>query len=382
MTVILILNSLAVTTVWFIRSQQASSELEGIGSTFITALVPAIELGERRPLGAKSVAPESEQPVTVWFEGETSRLVVVVPGLGGNSIDSMNLWFARPFLQENDNVWVLPSPTHHTYADAFIKSFDYSESVASLCRIVEDGLQRMSHLGLKEIVLAGYSLGARHVISMASCASLVKRHGSIKLSVLALNPPISLIHASNVLHDAAKYANANFGKTALVGLYFLLVQRFLPSEIALQDFLSASYVNQLEQNATTFIPPVQEFNRELQGLVATVFNRKLSATYQKVTGQKIAGETTVFQEITLGSGSWSHVDKLKSAEVERAIANSDGRLLLFHTRDDFLTQAEMLQEFMQRFPQNVVLWDTGGHVGAIFQSEYLKKIDSTGVLRR
>lgn len=66
-----------------------------MGSTFVTALLPKMELGQREALTQAS--GERDQPVAIAIRGSSRRLVVVVPGLGGNSTDAMNLWFARPF---------------------------------------------------------------------------------------------------------------------------------------------------------------------------------------------------------------------------------------------------------------------------------------------
>lgn len=381
---LLIALVVATTLAWFaIPISDVESELKpftGIGSTYVTALAPSIELGQRQPLITKN-RNEAAQPLAYWFEGTSKRLVVVVPGLGGNSIDAMNLWFARPFLKATDSVWVLPSPTHHSFAQAFMESFEYSASVNSLCQNVDELLGRIGEMAFEEVVLAGYSLGARHVISMAACDSLMRHRANLNFSILALNPPMSLTYAANVLSSANNYARSNFFKTAALGLYFTIAKGIPSGDITLDEFLAVSYARKLQQKARKYIPPIQEYNAELQGLVATVFNRKLVVTYSAFTPETQQVNLNVFETIASGDGAWKKADRLKKSEIELAIKMTDGRFLLFHSRDDFLIREEMLTEIDAQYSKFVVISKTGGHVGVIFQEDYLNEIDSSGVFR-
>jgi pimeloyl-ACP methyl ester carboxylesterase len=363
---------------WVYAPGAVPSRYTGMGATFVTALLPKTNLGVREPL--TSLSEDESGPVGVWLRGESKRIIVVIPGLGGNSTDTMNLWFARPFLRRKDHVWILPSPTNASFATAFLKTMDYDESVQSLCRLLTSRVERISAEGIQEVILAGYSLGARHAISMASCLSSHNgQRTSLKLSILALNPPLSLVQASRVLDESLEFAKRNMFSTVLLGGYFLFAQQFSSSSEEVVGFLDSSIAERLKTRAGKFIPPIEQNNEGLKALVASVFSRKLKATYSNVLGVQPDEGVGFFRSIV--ARSENGVDELPRQEIVNALNATNGRFLVFHSIDDFLIRPESLLRLQNEFPHNVTVHESGGHVGVIFQDDYLLQIERSEVFR-
>lgn len=230
------------------------------------------------------------------------------------------------------------------------------------------------------IILAGYSLGARHVISMAACLPRPKKSSPRwNFSILAVNPPLSLVRASQVLDESLAYAKEHAVETLSLGLYFLFAQQLHSGDVDIDRFLSSEHAEHLKQRAAKFIPPVEGNSELLKTLISSVFDRKLKETAANVIGHAALSDANFFRSLV--AQSKMGVDSLSRPDLALAREETRGRFLIYHSRDDFLVQPEELARLQSENPGHVTVHDSGGHVGVIFQDDYLSSIDESSVFR-
>lgn len=361
-----------------------SIQLTGMPATFQTAVLPKWEIGERIPLAAKSEAlPHDVQPhlysaEAVYYHGSSARLTVVVPGLGGNSTDSMNVWFARPFLNFGDTVLILPSPSHPSFFEMYLKNFDFELANQALCEVVKDFIssQRFQSSKVSSVLLAGYSLGARNVLEMPDCLSSFLQARGLGLEVFSMNPPLDLDYAASVLDgalgDPAPLKDGGFAKTFLFGIYTKLMA------FSFSDFKGLEGVDEraiiLTARRWTFF--LEDQDSALKKIIAALFSYKLQPTIRLATKKpSISAEAQdgfSFRILTsdIPDSRPANLDQLLGRIMEVRTQTS-GRLFVLHSMDDFLIRATDLEHLFKLAPEHVLALPLGGHVGAIFYPDYV-----------
>lgn len=364
---------------------EKSIQLTGMPATFQAAVLPKWKIGQKISLHTPESLPRfSQNPLptyaaeAVYFQGVNSRLTVVVPGLGGNSTDSMNVWFARPFLNHGDSVLILPSPSHPSFFEMYLASFDFHRSNLALCEVIKDFVTSSHFRSLKvsRVLLAGYSLGARNVLEVPGCLSSFLQQRELGMEVFSMNPPLDLDYAASVLDDAlgapAPLDVGGFAKALLVGLYTKLMA------FSFQDFKGFQDVDEqaliLAARRWTFF--LENQDSSLKKIIATLFARKLRSTIQlaaKKSSADDADEGDFSFRILTSSTSDSQLTNLDQllSRVNQVRQQTGGRFFILHSMDDFLIRPTDLQALFEFAPQQVLALPRGGHVGAVFQSEYV-----------
>jgi len=117
----------------------------------------------------------------------------------------------------------------------------------------------------------------------------------------------------------------------------------------------------------------------LKALISSVFDRKLKETAANVIGHAALSDANFFRSLV--AQSKMGVDSLSRPDLALAREETRGRFLIYHSRDDFLVQPEELARLQSENPGHVTVHDGGGHVGVIFQDDYLSSIDESSVFR-
>lgn len=345
------------------------TQLSGMPATFQTAVLPKWEIGQKILL---SPSPLAE---AVYHSGKSSRLTVVIPGLGGNSTDSMNVWFARPFISGGDSVLILPSPSHPSFFELYLTSFDFREANQALCDVVKKFIsgEHFESQKISSVLLAGYSLGGRNVLEMPECLTSYLQSRSLSIEIFSMNPPLDLNYAASVLDGALGESGAglsgDFVKALLFGLYTkLMAQSF-------SDFNGLESVDEstIILTARRWAHVLENEDPTTKKLIATLFSYKLRPTVHFVAKEKAEANEDRFSFRVLTSkrqDSPAADTKQIFSLIDRVNVQTKGRLFVLHSLDDFLIRAEDLKELSAHAPEHVLALPSGGHVGALFSVDY------------
>lgn len=358
-----------------------SIELSGMPATFQTAVLPKWEIGERihLPTDGEGLTNKSQSFLAeaVYHEGEGSRLTVVVPGLSGNSTDAMNVWFARPFIIGGDSILILPSPSHPSFFEVYLKDFDFQFANQALCKVVKNFIsgKHFQRQKVSSVLLAGYSLGGRNVLEMPGCLASFLQSQNLKLEVFSMNPPLDFKYAASVLDgalgDPVGIQTGEFAKALLFGLYTKLMG------LSFGDFEGIENVDEPEVilTARRWAFFLENKDSALKKLIATLFAYKLQPTVQFASRDKqipVDGEAP-FSFQVLASGR----EEARPASLDQILRRmnevsdqTNGRLFVLHSFDDFLIRARDLERLATFAPKHVLALPSGGHVGAIFKLDY------------
>lgn len=357
-------------------------QLSGMPATFQTAVLPKWEVGQRIPLPSENEESISKThgafPEAVYYEGTSSRLTVVIPGLGGNSTDSMNVWFARPFINGGDSVLILPSPSHPSFFEIHLTNFDFQLANQALCKVVKSFIsgKHFQRQNISSLLLAGYSLGGRNVLEMPDCLSELLAAQKLRLEVFSMNPPIDLEYAASVLDgalgDPAGVHNGDFAEAFLFGLYTKLMAQSFGNVSGMENVDEPTII--LAARRWAFF--LENKDSALKKLIATLFAYKLKPTLQFVSngesGFGVEKDAFSFRLLTsaLPEGRPRNLEQILDL-VKQVEQKTSGRLFVLHSLDDFLIRAADLEGLKKFAPDHVLALPLGGHVGAIFKPEYV-----------
>lgn len=347
-----------------------SIQLSGMPATFQTAVLPKWKIGQKISLSSNPTAE------AVYHSGKSSRLTVVVPGLGGNSTDSMNVWFARPFIKGGDSVLILPSPSHPTFFESHLTSFDFRDANQALCNVVKKFVSgdHFESQKISSVLLAGYSLGGRNVLEMPECLASYFQPRNLSIEVFSMNPPLDLEYAASVLDEALgsteNFLIDDFAKAFSLGLY---------TKLMAQSFADFDGFENVDEPA--IILTARRWTRFLESEdvttkkgIATLFAYKLRPTVNFVSNAKSEAKSDRFSfRVLTSSRSEARPANTKSLFelIDQVTEQTKGRLFVLHSMDDFLIRTEDLEGLSKHAPEHVLVLPSGGHVGALFSSNYL-----------
>ena len=307
------------------------------------------------------------QPVAFWSPRDAKRLAIVISGLVGNSTDGLSYTFSEPFRRRDFSVLILPSPSHWTFAFHLMpkdRRTSYTQSVAALCRSIESVLVPEIRNQFSQVVMTGYSLGARHAISIVPCAEPL--FPSAQMSVMAMNPPTNLSYAAatldRLLADSRK---------RVVDLY---LNGFSVGVLgAISGAVTSNSLRPSEQRRSLdfFLRPFFTYEQSLKELAAASFAVRLeplltgveNPAYRLQPAQDSFSFTQVLAEAPLSMESF--IDEVHHSPLYRRGAN-DG-ISVLHSRDDFLVTPREVDLLLEELGSSSRAFDRGGHVGLIFE---------------
>lgn len=306
------------------------------------------------------------EPVAVWSPRDSKRLAVVISGLVGNSTDGLSYTFSEPFRRRGFSVLILPSPSHWTFALHLMpkdRRTSYTQSVVALCSSIESTLSPEIRRRFTEVVMAGYSLGARHVISAAPCAQPL--FPSAQMSVMAVNPATSLTYAAETLDRLLAESRRRVVDLYINGLslgILVLVSRVYNS--------SDVPPSELRPTLDFFLRPFFVYEQSLKELAAASFAVRLEPILTGV-------ENPIFLQPEVESFSFAQVlvdaplsmesflDEIRSSPLYQRSAND--RIAVLHSRDDFLVTPRGVDQLIEELGPPSLASDHGGHVGLVFE---------------
>lgn len=364
-----------------------------LGVLFSSSIVPTPMAATYRPTMLPHPPRESEikipsaypadgvpQPVAVWSPRDSKRLVIVISGLVGNSTDGLSYTFSEPFRRRDFSVLILPSPSHWTFAFHLMpkdRRTSYAQSVAALCRAIESVLPPEARNEFSQVVMTGYSLGARHAISTVPCAQPL--FPSAQISVMAVNPPTSLSYAAATLDRLLADSRKRVVDLYLNG-FSVGILGFISGAVTSNSLRPSEQRRSLD----FFLRPFSMYEQSLKELAAASFAVRLEPL---LTG----AENPVYRLQPLrDSFSFEHVledaplsmeafvDEIHRSPVFRRGVNDS--ISVMHSRDDFLVTPQEVDRLVEELGPSSRAFDRGGHVGLIFEplfEEWFEAVEAT-----
>lgn len=369
---VLILVSILIGTLFFNPNPPSAMSM-----TFRPVMLPRPPRSFEVPIESDSPSDQVPKPVAVWLPKSTDRLTVVISGLVGNSTDGLSYAFSDPFRRRNDSVLILPSPSHWTFAFHLmphLQRTSYRASVTAICRSIETVLALKIRRSFKAVVMAGYSLGARHAISSAPCAQPL--FPLAKLSVMAVNPPINLNYSAETLdrllasarHDIAGLYMKGLGLSTLGAISSALTSHSLRPSAQ-------------RQSLDFFLRPFLGEDQFLKELAATSFAVRLEPILTDIenpTYQLWPSQSSFSFKQALSDGPMSteaFINELHQSPLYKG-NGSDLSLSILHSRDDFLVTPQEVNAILMELGATSRAFDHGGHVGLIFEPAFEEWFDT------
>lgn len=351
-----------------------------LGVLFSTSMAPTSMVATYRPtmlphpprefeIKVPSVYPAegAPEPVAVWLPRDSKRLAIVISGLVGNSTDGLSYTFSEPFRRRGFSVLILPSPSHWTFALHLMpkdRRTSYTESVAALCRSIESVLTPEVRGRLSQVVMTGYSLGARHAISTVPCAQPL--FPSAQISVMAMNPPTNLSYAAATLDRLLAES-----RKRVVDLY---LNGFSVGVLgAISGALTSNSLrpSELRRSLDFFLRPFFTYEQSLKELAAASFAVRLEPI---LTGVENPGyrlqperESFSFAQVLVDAplSMESFLEEIHRSPLYRRGASDS--ISVMHSRDDFLVTPREVDRLIEELGPSSRAFDRGGHVGLIFE---------------
>ncbi len=364
-----------------------------LGALFSSTMAPTPMAATYRPtmlphpprefeIKVPSVYPAegAPEPVAVWLPGDSKRLAIVISGLVGNSTDGLSYTFSEPFRRRGFSVLILPSPSHWTFALHLMpkdRRTSYTESVAALCRSIESVLTPEVRGRLSQVVMTGYSLGARHAISTVPCAQLL--FPSAQMSVMAMNPPTNLSYAAATLDRLLAESRKRVVDLYLNGFSIGVLGTLSGAVVS-----SASSPSELRRSLDFFLRPFFMYEQSLKELAAASFAVRLEPI---LTGVENPGyrlqperESFSFAQILVDAplSMESFLEEIHRSPLYRRGANDS--ISVIHSRDDFLVTPREVDRLIEELGPPSRAFDRGGHVGLVFEplfEEWFEAVEGT-----
>ena len=331
---------------------------------------------------------------TYWLQEKKAPVVYIVPGLGAHRLDGPVLGLAELLHRNGFGVVCVSSAFHPEFMEhastAALPAYaptDAGDLHAALS-LIDQRLRRDhgSHIGTR--ALLGYSMGAFHSLFIAAAADLGDGPTVAFDRVVAINPPVRLMHGLEQLDKCfnaprewaaeertAKIRNTLLKVSALAQMgkkpdgvppFDFVESRFLIGGAFRLVLRDAIYSSQRHTNLHVLKNPLAFWNRQaiydeiLRFSYEDYFTR-LAAPYYRTRGVDLSIDETQKRAADLRSytGAFQANDRI------RVISN----------RNDILLSAEDVQWMEQTFaPRHLTLFDQGGHLGNLSQPVVQKAI--------
>ena len=334
-------------------------------------------------------APEAEGP-------RRERLVVMLPGIGGNYVENTMLAIAEQFHLAGFKVLTLDSSFNWRFAvtDGELRLPGYLPEDAARVRVAVASaladIRDREWISSPEIVLCGYSMGG---IQTLKIADLEERSPMLGISrFIAVNPPVSLKTAMDRF-DALVAASAGWSKSEmrerLVAASGELVLKLAGHYPHLADGAPA------EKAAEYQLPTDPESAKVIAGILMKISLREMLFAvhrerplpgYPEYRWGSRGELYRVLDELTLDRYArelvWpQHPDKDLDALMDEstlfpmeATLRNSGKVRVFHTIDDFLvTPGERV--WLDEVLGDRLTWlSNGGHLGSLYYQSVLDAI--------
>lgn len=309
------------------------------------------------------------RPTAIWLPASQAELTIVVPGLGGESRDVLNKWFALESVRGGRSVLIMPSPSSGGFVWHRMRRFHWRESFSALCDALEEFSSTVEWQRYERILVSGYSLGARHAIGAVPC--LRRLAPAAKLSVVAMNPPLNMSYAASTLDRYLHDSMRPMFDVYWAGGYLRFMQ------VVLSFFSWAKPVTTVEASVAELrdrldsaLWPLAGDSGRLQNIMGRAFAVKLESGLR---GRDVPWNSLSLEDPTLRFRTLLGTDEALPAteiDVRRALRETEDRVYMLHSLDDDLSRPADIEVVRAMLGSHAQVFPYGGHVGMMFEPEF------------
>lgn len=326
----------------------------------------------------------------VWMQKQPAPLVVLLPGLGANYIDSGPAAIAEFMHKNGFSVVLLSSAFNWEFVINASSSgvpgytpHDAQDIYNALQVILKDVREKYGDKRITETILAGYSLGGLHTAFIADIDGKEQKINFDRF--IALSPPVNLLHAMIQLDELYKQWRTwsedviEQTKNKAVELYEAQEENTLPEngELSVTDEEAKFAIGLL-------------YRMNLGEVIKAIHARRdlgiLSLPYNLLSRQKLEREIERFGYYryamtfvkNVHSNFWTDSSPLKQLNLQASMPAVQKTLMfnpkvaILHTVDDWLLtdyDRDWLRKVMK---DRLVMLDHGGHLGYFYRPDAQK----------
>lgn len=322
-------------------------------------------------------------------EGEKrAPLVVLMPGLGGNALNSMSESIAEMLWTNGYSVVLISNPFSWEFVDAAgtgkapgYAPRDVADLLTALKKVLGDIRARYQIQPVNQ-TLAGYSLGGYYALFAAEQES-----GSLMFDrYLAINPPVNLVNGLGKLDDFYDTWRKWGGKEAYErGL--MAAANYLALLDTPHEWQGYSPIAPLRNN---YLVPVHNdeakmligysFKRTLDEVMGVMKKREGSPDYRwSSRGEmydklnrlnfRYYAEKVMVPEVNRLTGKTGSLETLAQETSLHALEKSlkeNPKMRIIHSTDDFLENDTERKWLVDTLGERIVFMEYGGHLGNLY----------------
>jgi len=343
--------------------------------------------GDVHTVNVRPEAPRSRLHYKVWMQKYPAPLVIILPGLGGNYANLAPSVLAETVFRQNMSAVLISSSFNWEFVLNASSSgvpgftpFDAQDVYRALQIIINDATNRYHRAQPTQLMLLGFSLGALNALYIADIDQREQRLGLSR--ILAINPPVNLVYALQQLDQFYSIwtnwsaAELEQRKNKAVAIYNATFDKYAPKG-------SNSYELPIDDEEAKFAIGYT-FRRALSETIKSIHSRTnfgiLSTPYKSSKTRFLDKEierygyydyVMTFVRHAYPS-QWNDVRDLNNRASLWAIQStlaSDPRLLVLHTRNDFLLSDFDRDWLASVLGDRILFFQEGGHLGHLYRQE-------------
>lgn len=343
--------------------------------------------GNVHAVNVRPDAPRTRLHYKVWMQKHPAPLVIILPGLGGHYANLAPSVLAETVHRHGMSALLVSSIFNWEFvlngSSTAVPGFtpvDVQDLYRALHIILNDATNRYRRAQPTQLMLLGFSLGALNALYLAELDQGEPRLGFSR--ILAVNPPVNLVYA---LHQLDQFysiwtnwsaAELEQRKNKAVAIYNSLLDKFAPKP------------------TNGFLVPIDD--DEAKFAIGYTFRRTLGETIKAIHSRTNFGilstpyrasKTRFLDKEIERYGYYDYVmsfvrkaypdawltlqdlnQKASLWRIQPTLA-SDPRILVLHTRNDFLLSDFDRDWLATVLRDRILFFDEGGHLGNLYRQE-------------
>lgn len=343
--------------------------------------------GDVHAVNVRPDAPRTRLHYKVWMQKQPAPLVIILPGLGGHYANLAPSVLAETVYRQGMSALLVSSTFNWEFvlngssvAAPGFTPVDAQDLYRALLIIVNDATNRYRRAQPTQLMLLGFSLGALNALYLAELDQGEQRLGFSR--ILAVNPPVNLVYA---LHQLDQFysiwtnwsaAELEQRKNKAVAIYNSLFDKFAPKP-------TNGFLVPIDDDEAKFAIGYT-FRRALGETIKAIHSRTnfgiLSTPYKSSKTRFLDKEIERYgyYDYVMSFVRKAHPDAWQSLQdlnqkaslwrIQPTLA-SDPRILVLHTRNDFLLSDFDRDWLATVLRDRMLFFDEGGHLGNLYRQE-------------
>lgn len=329
----------------------------------------------------------------LWIQdGAKSKLVVILPGMGGHYTSSSVTVMAHMLFKIGYTVVAMNSAMHPDFMESAATAivpgytpFDAKDTYNAIEKVFADLQAKYKDKQFTEKVLLGYSLGALHTLFISDMES--SKPLALFDRYIAINPPVDMLYSLERLEDVYDvwelWNRDEFNQRIdfTTGIYLGMLRNKIPSmayiplhNVEAQYLLGKSYHIVL-RNIIYSIHKRRNFG--FLTAQSSWFNREY--LYQEIEKFSYIDFRDTFikkyyEEVFKGRVSMEQLNVESGlAAIEKSLAINQ-KIRVLHNEDDFLLRPADPEWLKLTFKERLTFFKKGGHLGNLYTKEFQEKL--------